>query len=83
VRFLHVFLSRSPWVPPSSVATIILPAVDQDSKEWRTATEILIGTAEGRDFLMHARIGMMRALYRNLPPPEPRRKRAKAYRIVK
>jgi hypothetical protein len=26
----------------------------------------LIGAAEGRDFLMHARIGMLRALNRNV-----------------
>jgi hypothetical protein len=29
-------------------------------------TEILILAAEGRDFLMHARIGMLRALNRNV-----------------
>jgi hypothetical protein len=30
--------------------------------EWQTAIACLIGTAEGRDFLVHARIGMLRAL---------------------
>jgi hypothetical protein len=30
--------------------------------EWQTAIAFLIGAAEGRDFLMHARIGVMRAL---------------------
>jgi hypothetical protein len=34
--------------------------------EWHTATGCLIGTAEGRDFLMHARIGMLRALNRHV-----------------
>ena len=60
-----------------------LPAADQESKEWRTAIEILIGTAEGRDFLMHARIGVMKALYRDLPPLARRHKRTKAYRITR
>jgi len=43
-----------------------LPKADQKLAEWQTATEILIGAAEGRDFLMHARIGMLRALNRNV-----------------
>jgi hypothetical protein len=43
-----------------------LPKAEQKLEEWQTATEILIKTAEGRDFLMHARIGMMRALNRNV-----------------
>ena len=43
-----------------------LPKSEQNLEEWQTATEILIRTAEGRDFLMHARIGMLRALNRNV-----------------
>jgi hypothetical protein len=35
-----------------------LPKADQQLDEWQT----LIGAAEGRDFMMHARIGMMRAI---------------------
>ena len=34
-----------------------LPKTDQQLDEWPTAIECLIGAAEGRDFLMHARIG--------------------------
>jgi hypothetical protein len=34
--------------------------------EWQTAISCLIGAAEGRDFLMHARIGMLRALNRQV-----------------
>jgi hypothetical protein len=37
----------------------------QQSDEWQTAVRCLIGAAEGRDFLMHARIGMPRALNRS------------------
>jgi len=35
-----------------------LPKAGQDLEEWQTATGCLIGAAEGRDFLMHARIGL-------------------------
>jgi hypothetical protein len=43
-----------------------LPKAEQDLKEWQTAVTCLIGAAEGRDFLMHARIGMLRALNRHV-----------------
>ena len=43
-----------------------LPKAEQDLEEWQTAIGRLIGAAEGRDFLMHARIGMLRALNRHL-----------------
>jgi hypothetical protein len=39
-----------------------LPKAEQDLEEWQT----LIGAAEGRDFLMHARIGVLRALNRHV-----------------
>jgi hypothetical protein len=42
-----------------------LPKAEQDLEEWQTAIHCLIGAAEHRDFLMHARIGMLRALNRN------------------
>jgi hypothetical protein len=45
--------------------TMKLPKADQDLEEWQTAIGCLIGAAEGRDFLMHARIGVLRALNRN------------------
>jgi hypothetical protein len=43
-----------------------LPKAEQQLEEWQTAVACLIGAAEGRDFLMHARIGMLRALNRNI-----------------
>jgi hypothetical protein len=43
-----------------------LPKADQAAPEWQTATRCLIGAAEGRDFLLHARIGVMRALNRHV-----------------
>jgi hypothetical protein len=43
-----------------------LPVTEQDPEEWQTAIGCLIGAAEGRDFMMHARIGVLRALNRNV-----------------
>jgi hypothetical protein len=43
-----------------------LPAAEQLAREWEIAAEILMDTAEGRDFLMHARIATLRALNRQL-----------------
>ena len=40
-----------------------LPVTEQDPEEWQTAIGCLIGAAEGRDFMMHARIGVLRALW--------------------
>jgi hypothetical protein len=42
-----------------------LPKAEHESPEWQTAIACLIA-AEGRDFLMHARIGVMRALNRHV-----------------
>jgi hypothetical protein len=43
-----------------------LPKPEQNLPEWQTAIGRLIGAAEGRDFLMLVRIGVMRALNRNI-----------------
>jgi hypothetical protein len=43
-----------------------LPKAEQKLAEWQTATEALIMAAEGRGPLMHARIGVLRALNRNV-----------------
>jgi hypothetical protein len=43
-----------------------LSKAEQDLPEWQTATGCLIGAAEGRDFVMHARIGVLRALNHNV-----------------
>jgi hypothetical protein len=42
-----------------------LPKAEQKLEEWQTATATLIRAAEGRDFLMHARIGVLRAIHRD------------------
>ncbi len=60
-----------------------LPKADQELEEWRTA----VAAETGGGWLMLARIGMMRALNRDRPEPEreprTRRKRAKAYKIIR
>jgi hypothetical protein len=43
-----------------------LPKAEQKHEAWQTATEVLIMAAEGRRPLMFARIGVMRALNRNV-----------------
>jgi hypothetical protein len=44
-----------------------LPKAEQKHEKWQTAVRCLIGAAEGRDFLMHARIGVMQALTKDKP----------------
>ena len=34
-----------------------LPKAEQKVEQWQTAIHCLIGVAEGRNFMMHARIG--------------------------
>jgi hypothetical protein len=43
-----------------------LPKAEQKLKEWQSATEALIMAAEDRGPLMHAHIGMLRALNRHV-----------------
>jgi hypothetical protein len=43
-----------------------LPKAEQNLEEWQAATEALIMAAENRGPLMHARIGVLRALNRNV-----------------
>ena len=43
-----------------------LPKAEQKHEKWQVAVECLIMAAEGRGPLMHARIGVMQALNRNV-----------------
>jgi hypothetical protein len=43
-----------------------LQKAEQKHEKWQTAVEVLIMAAEGRGPLMHARIGVMQALNRNV-----------------
>jgi hypothetical protein len=44
-----------------------LPKPEQKHEKWQTAVHCLIGAAEGRDFVMHARIGVLQALNKDKP----------------
>jgi hypothetical protein len=50
-------------MPPT---TLKLPKVEQNLEPWQTAVEALIMAAEDRGPLMHARIGVLRALNRHV-----------------
>jgi hypothetical protein len=43
-----------------------LPPAEQSLPEWQAATEALIMAAEDRGPLLHARVGMLRALNRHV-----------------
>jgi hypothetical protein len=47
-----------------------LPKSEQQSPEWQAAAEALLMAAEDRGPLMHAHVGMMRALHGAKPIPE-------------
>ena len=62
-----------------------LPKAEHDAEEWLTAMEALLLVAESDGPTMFARIGVMRALSRGKPAPKivPRRKRTKAYKVIR
>jgi hypothetical protein len=62
-----------------------LSKAEQQAPEWQTAVEILMLIGERGGDPMMAHIAMMRALHRYEPKAVgvPRRKRAKAYRIIR
>ena len=61
-----------------------LPKAEHDASDWQAAMEALLLVVEHDGPTMFARIAMMQALHRNRPSPTPapRRKRAKAYRVI-
>jgi hypothetical protein len=78
---------RKPLVTLRDAATYIvkLPKAEQQAPEWQAAAEVLMLVGENGGDPMMAHIAMMRALQRHEPKaaPVPRRKRAKAYRIIR
>jgi hypothetical protein len=74
-------LSRS--APPLYITK--LPKAEHDAEPWQAAMEALMLVAKHDGPTMFARIGVMRGLHRHKPKaaPAPRRKRVKAYRIVR
>jgi hypothetical protein len=61
-----------------------LPKAQHRLPHWQLAGSILISAAEGRDFTLHARIAMLKAIHHGKPPPAPgvRKKAAKRFRII-
>jgi hypothetical protein len=59
-----------------------LPKAEHETPHWQAATDALIMAAEDRGPLLHADIGMRRALNFGKPAPE-RERRAKRFRIIK
>ncbi len=43
-----------------------LPKTEQQLEEWQTAIHCLLGAAEGREPVLHSRIGVLPALNRNV-----------------
>jgi hypothetical protein len=60
-----------------------LPKSEQALPHWQAAGEAVIMAAEDRGPVLHARVGMLRALNHGRPVPAAEPKRAKKYRIVK
>jgi hypothetical protein len=62
-----------------------LPKAEQQASQWQTAAELLMLIGEHGGDPMMAHIAMMQALRKDEPKaaPVPRRKRAKAYRIIR
>jgi hypothetical protein len=62
-----------------------LPKKVHDAPHWQLAMAQLIDAAEGRNFIMHARIAVLKALNHGLPDPrtEPRRKAVKKHRVIR
>lgn len=58
-----------------------LPKAKHDAPEWLAAAEAVLMAAEDRGPLLHARVGMLRALNAGLPKP-PRRRRARSLTII-
>ena len=62
-----------------------LPKTEQPATPWQAAAEVLMLIGEHGGDPMMAHIAMLKALQRHKPKaaPVPRRRRAKAYRIVR
>ena len=62
-----------------------LPKKAHDAPHWQIAMEQLIDAAEGRNFIIHARIAVLQALHHGLPDPktEPRRRAVKKHGIIR
>ena len=62
-----------------------LPKAEQDKPHWQTAAFVVREAAEGRGPVLHAAIGMNKALTHGQPSPvkEPRRKVVRKYKVIR
>jgi hypothetical protein len=60
-----------------------LPKAEQAKPHWQAAAEAVIMAAEDRGPMLHARVGLLRAMNHNLPSPVIPRKKAKPVRIIR
>lgn len=62
-----------------------LPKSKQQLPHWQAAIEALIMAAEGRGPLLHARVGMLRAIHHGKPAPvkEPSGRASKGMKIIR
>lgn len=58
-----------------------LPESEQAKPHWQAAGEAVIMAAEDRGPVLHARVGMLRAMNFGKPKPERERRRAKKFTI--
>ena len=59
-----------------------LPKAKQAEPQWQAAAEALLMAAEGRGPILHARVGMLRALNHGKPDPV-RERTARVYQVIR
>jgi hypothetical protein len=59
-----------------------LPKPEQAKPHWQAAAEALLMAAEGTGPLLHARVGMLRALHHGKPEPV-RERTARVYQVIR
>jgi hypothetical protein len=60
-----------------------LPKATHGRPEWQKATHFLLMAADGRLPVMFANIALLQALNAGKPPPEPRKKATKKYKVIR
>jgi hypothetical protein len=61
-----------------------LPKAEQEQPHWQAAIEALVMAAEGRGPMLHARVGMLKAMgFGKVKPVVVRKKRTKVWRILR
>ena len=72
------------WSPfAADFLGLSLPKAKQELPRWQAAAEAVMMAAEGTGPLLHARVGMLRAMNHHRPSPVISPKKAKQFRIVR